>query len=345
MNHGTPDEPIAVTGCSGFLGSEICRQLLDRGDRVLGLSRREVPALVQAGLQHEPGDLCDAEYVNAALSGVSTVIHTAAVAGVWGPWKHFYLSNVVATRNVLAACQSHSIDRLIFTSSPSVTFDGKHQRSVDERQPYPDRWLCHYPRTKAIAEREVIAADARDGLRTLSLRPHLIWGEDDPHLLPRVLQRARSGRLRVVGSGKNCVDTVHVVNAAAAHVDAIDAMRRDPNGCCGRSYFIAQDEPVPCWDWIGQLCEIHGVPAPRKAIPLPFAYAVGAILEAAYCVLRREDEPPMTRFVAAQLGRDHYFDTSASRERLGYRVRVTMEEGLRRLRACHENATESPHSE
>lgn len=322
---------ILVTGCGGFLGSHIVRQLLDRGDEVVGVSRSDYPSLVAAGMKPRRGDLSDATFAHEAIAGVDTVVHTAAVAGVWGSWDYFYQNNVVATENVVAACRAHHIRDLVYTSSPSVTFDGSHQRGVDESEPYPTKWLCHYPHTKALAEQHVLAANDSGTLNTCSLRPHLIWGNGDPHLIPRILQRARSGRLRIVGSGDTRVDTVHVDNAAAAHVDAIDALQTKPAIAGGRAYFIAQDEPVNCWDWIGQLCQTADVAPPTKKISFRAAYAIGKTLETAYRWLGRTAEPPMTRFVAAQLAHDHYFDISAAKERLGYRVRVTMEEGLERL--------------
>ncbi len=322
---------MIVTGCGGFLGSEIVRQLLDRGDKVTGISRKEYPELVGRGMHHCCGDLRDPEFVSRSIRECDSVVHTAAVAGVWGPWEHFYSINKTATDHVLTACQTNQVSQCVFTSSPSVTFDGKHQRGVDETAPYANHWMCHYPHTKALAEQAVLNAHTPGNLATLALRPHLIWGDDDPHILPRMLERARSGRLRIVGDGNNVVDTVHVVNAAAAHLDAIDALASTPETCGGQAYFIAQDEPVKCWDWIRQICELGSAPPPTKRISYPAAYRIGALLEAGYRLTGRKAEPPMTRFVAAQLARDHYFSIESAKEKLRFRVRLSMDQGLERL--------------
>jgi len=325
---------VLVTGPAGFLGGEIVDQLLRRGDEVVGISRGDYPELRDKGVVYHRGDLSDAGVCRHLIRDVDVVVHTAAIAGVWGKYERYYRINTAATQNVIEACRSAGIGRLVFTSSPSVTFAGDHQRGVDESEPYPKRWLCAYPRTKALAEQAVLAAHRRGVLHTCALRPHLVWGPDDPHLLARVVHRARQGKLRIVGDGCNRIDTVHVVNAAAAHLDAIDALHQDPESAGGRAYFIAQDEPVNCWDWIGRICDLAGVAAPKRKIPFSLAYGMGAGFEAAYRTLGKTSEPPMTRFVAAQLAKDHYFDITAAKQRLGYRVRVTMDDGLAQLRSA-----------
>lgn len=321
---------VLVTGCGGFLGRHIVAQLLQRGDEVVGVSRGTYASLENQGMSHRCGDLTDATWTIEHFGEVDAVIHTAAIAGVWGKREVFESINDRATRNVIEACRTHQIPRLVFTSSPSVTFDGKHQSGVDESVPYPTNWLCDYPRTKASAEQAVLGAHDEGGLVTCALRPHLIWGEGDPHLLPRLVARAKSGRLRIVGDGNNKIDAVHVIDAATAHLNALDAIGARPDVAGGRAYFITQDEPVDCWTWLGQLCEVAGVARPTKQISFSSAYRIGACLEMLYRISGRKSEPPMTRFVAAQLAKDHHFDISAAKERLGYRPSQTMDEAMQR---------------
>jgi 2-alkyl-3-oxoalkanoate reductase len=321
-----------VTGAAGFLGGYIAEQLVARGDRVRALVRRNSPALDALGIECVYGDIRDLAEVKHACRGVDVVYHAAALAGIWGPWKHYYDTNVLGTKNVISGCLHGGVTRLVFTSSPSVTFAGRDQCGVDESAPYPQRWLAHYPHTKALAEQMVLEANGQHHLLTCALRPHLIWGPRDQHLIPRLLDRARKRRLRQVGDGQNVVDAVYVENAAQAHVLAADSLVPG-SPACGKAYFITNGEPVNCWQWINEILEKAAIPPVRRRISTRAAYAAGAVMEGLWTVLRRTDEPPMTRFLAAQLGTSHYFDLTAARRDLGYEPRVSMAEGIKRLAA------------
>jgi len=322
---------VLVTGAGGFLGLHIVEQLVARGERVRALSRGRYVALERLGVECVQADVRDAKAVRDALEGIHVVYHTAAVAGIWGPWRHYHATNTQGTHNVIAGCRAQGVRKLVFTSSPSVTFDLQHQCHIDESAPYPARWLCHYPHTKALAEQAVLGANGQERLLTCALRPHLIWGPRDPHLVPRLLRRARSGRLRQVGDGSNLIDMVCVENAARAHLLAADAMS-DGSPVCGRAYFISQGEPVNCWQWINDVLALAGLPPVRKRISFPAAWRIGAVCEAVYrlCGIRRE--PPMTRFLAAQLAKSHYFDIRRARDDFNYVPQVSTSEGMDRLR-------------
>jgi 2-alkyl-3-oxoalkanoate reductase len=321
-----------VTGAGGFLGRYLAEMLVLRGERVRSLARTQYAFLAPLDIEQHQGDLRDPAAVERAVKGVDAVYHTAAIAGIGGRWRDYYEINTLGTQHVLAACQKHGVPRLIYTSSPSVTFDGRDQCGVDESAPYPERFLAHYPRSKALAEQSVLEANGLQGTLTCALRPHLIWGPRDQHLIPRLLDRASQGKLRRVGEGKNLIDTIYVENAAKAHLQAAD--RLTPGSpVAGRAYFLSQGSPVNCWDWINEILALAGLPPVAKAISYRTAYAIGAALEGAYWLLQRTDEPRMTRFLAAQLATSHYFDISRARTDFGYNPSITMEEGMRRLAA------------
>ena len=319
-----------VTGAGGFLGLYIVEKLVRRGDSVRAFCRAAYPELDRLGVRTVHGDLRDGDAVAAACRGVDVVFHVAGFAGIGGPWKRYYEVNTLGTQHVVRGCREHGVSRLVYTSSPSVTFDGTDQRGVDESAPYPTRWLANYPHSKALAEQRVLQSNGRDGLLTCALRPHLIWGPRDRHLIPRLLARARAGRLRRVGDGSNRIDMVYVENAADAHLQAADALGPD-SPVAGRAYFITQGEPVNCWDWINEILALVGLEPARKSISLGAAWRIGAVLEGVYALLRLRGEPPMTRFLASQLATSHYFDIARARADFGYQPRISTAEGMKRL--------------
>jgi 2-alkyl-3-oxoalkanoate reductase len=320
-----------VTGAAGFLGRYIVEKLRDRGDEVRALCRAPTPQLEAAGAEVRHGDVREPATLDEAMSGVNTVYHVAGVAGVWGPWKHFYTNNTLGTENVIAACKRNNVQRLVYTSSPSVAFDLSDQCGVPETAPYATRWLCHYPQSKALAEQAVLRANGENGLHTCALRPHLIWGPRDRQLLPRLLAQARKGKLWRVGDGSNEIDIVYVENAAAAHIQAANALTPG-SPVCGKAYFISQGEPVKCWQWIGELLSMAGIPPVKKSLSLRAAWQIGAAWETAYRVFGVRNQPPMTRFLASQLGRSHWFDISAARRDFGYEPSVSTPDGMQRLK-------------
>jgi nucleoside-diphosphate-sugar epimerase len=326
-----------VTGPGGFLGRYIVEQLLARGDSVRGLARGDYPELSAMGVEMVQGDLANLPDVLRACEGVDCVMHVAGKVGVWGKWIDYFRANIQGTMNILAACKQLGIERLVFTSSPSVTFAGTDQRGIDEGAPYPARWLSHYPHSKAIAEQMVLASSGENvegggTLRTCSLRPHLVWGPRDHHLVARLIERGRTGQLRRVGTGANLVDNIYVENAAEAHLLAADALTSVDSPAAGKAYFLSQGDPVKCWQWIDDILALADLPPVQKSISKRAAYSVGAVLEFAYWAARKsDDEPRMTRFVALQLATDHWFDISAARRDLGYSPRISTEAGMERL--------------
>jgi 2-alkyl-3-oxoalkanoate reductase len=202
-------------------------------------------------------------------------------------------------------------------------------RGVTNRSPTPPYFEAPYPKTKAMAERLVLAADS-PRLATVSLRPHLIWGPGDNHLVPRIIAKAKAGRLRRIGSRPCLVDTVYVDNAAQAHLLAADRLATG-GGIAGRSYFISNGEPLPLWEMVNRILAAAGMPPVSRSIPAGAALAAGALCEAVWSTLRLPGEPPMTRFVAREMATAHWFDISAAISDLGYKPEISIDEGLKRL--------------
>jgi 2-alkyl-3-oxoalkanoate reductase len=317
---------VLVTGGSGFIGGRVVRRLLENGHEVHVLGRTK--SKEKTGSVFHQVDLARETIPEVICKGVDAIFHIAAKAGVWGSASSYHSANISATRKVLEACRRHSINILIHTSSPSVVFSGEQFRGADESLPYGRNWLCHYARTKAAAEREVLEANGKNGLNTIALRPHLVWGPGDPHLLPKAIARHMAGKLRIVGSGENRMDLTHVDNVAHAHILGMDALASGRH-FGGQAYFISQDDPVALWKWLDKLFSHLDLPPLSKRISFRKAYYLGFMLELFWKVLRLTSEPPMTRFVADQLGKDHWFSIDAARRDLGYEPIVSMEDGLR----------------
>ena len=336
MGRGANAVKILVTGGGGFLGGAIVRRLIEHGYSVRTLARGDYPVLRDLGAETMRGDIANYSAVETAVRGCGAVVHTAAKAGAWGPYLEYYDANVLGTQNVINACKRNGVQKLVYTSTPSVAFADVDQEGATEAAPYPEKFLAAYPRTKAIAEQLMLAANS-EKLATVALRPHLIWGPGDTQLGPRIIGRARAGRLRIVGTGRQLVDATYVDNAAHAHVLAMDRLAPGA-ACAGKAYYITNGEPWPIADIMNGILEATGVPPVTKRISPGLAYAAGMTLEAMYTVLRKKTEPPMTRFVARQLGTAHWYDISAAQRDLGYAPVVSMREGLERLKQSMQSA-------
>lgn len=327
---------VLVTGGGGFLGQALCRGLVARGHDVTSFNRGYYPVLDAVGVRQVQGDLADRDAVLPAFgNGFDAVFHNAAKAGAWGSFDSYHRANVLGTRHVLEACRMHGIGRLVYTSTPSVTHRATHPvaNGTADDVPYGEHLKAPYAATKLEAEKQVLAANDAT-LATVALRPRLIWGPGDAQLLPRIAERARAGRLRLVGGGNNLVDTTYIDNAAQAHFDAFDHLAPGA-ACAGRAYFISNGEPRPMREIVNGLLAAVGAPPVTASLPYPAAYAIGAACEAAWTWFPLRGEPPLTRFLAEQLATTHWYDMGPARRDFGYVPRVSIAEGLRRLATSH----------
>ena len=318
-----------VTGGGGFLGRYIAEKLISNGWTVRSFSRGEYPELVELGVECARGSLTDHAAVLSACDGCDVVFHVAAIPGIWGPWNQFHQTNTEGTATVIDGCRKAGVGRLIYTSSPSVVYDGQEHLNAEESLPYPDEYLCHYPHSKALAEKLVLEANS-DNLLTVSLRPHLIWGPRDNHLIPRLVRRARQGRLMQVGDGSNLISMSYVENTSDAHLQACDRLK--PGAAhAGKAYFINEPDPVNLWEWVNQLLKLAELPPVKRKVSAKTAWRIGRAFEVIYGTLRIQSEPPMTRFLAQQLSSSHTYSIANARNDFGYSPSVSFVDAMSRL--------------
>lgn len=319
---------VLVTGGTGFLGGAICRLLKARGDEVSSIARTRSASLDALDVTQIQGDVSSLDIMLGASQGCDAIIHTAALAGIWGDFEDFSRTNIGGTLAVLGACELNGVGKLVYTSTPSVVHTGHDIEGGNESLPYASHFSAHYPATKAVAEQKVLAANGAK-LATVALRPHLIWGPGDRHLLPRILARAKSGQLRFIGASKK-IDTIYIDNAAQAHLDALD--RVAPGAiCAGKPYFISQDQPIALDEMVNRLLRCCGQPPVTKRVSPLLAKVAGKVFETVYRITGKQDEPPMTSFLAEQLSTAHWFNIGNAKRDLGYMPKISLTEGMVRL--------------
>lgn len=311
---------VLVTGASGMLGRGVAQALIERGDQVSVLQRRPSGLACREVL----GDVGDPDPVRRAVVGHDAVVHCAAKVDVVGPWGDYEHANVLGTRTVIAACRAADVGRLVHVSTPAVAHAGNALVGVGAEPADPVAAHGFYARSKAMAELDALAADGLS-LQVLAVRPHLVWGPGDTQLVERIVARGRAGRLVLVGSGAALIDTTYVDNAVDAIVAAVDAQAH------GEALVVSNGEPRPVVEVLARICAAAGVRGPRGHLPLPVAAAGGAVLERVWARLGRRDDPPLTRFLAEQLGTAHWFDQRRTRELLHWMPRTSLDEGFAAL--------------
>lgn len=314
---------ILLTGAGGMLGRATAKALIARGDQVTVLQRRP------SGLDCAEvlGDITDSGAMRAAAARADAVLHLAAKVDIVGRWAEFVRVNVEGTRSVLAAAQQAGVSRFVHVSSPSVAHRGAAVMGQGAEPADPKGARSNYARTKAMAENLALEADTA-GFPVLCIRPHLVWGPGDTQLIGPVLARARAGRLPLIGTGAALVDTTYLDNAVDALIAAVDHC----GPVHGESLVVSNGEPRSVGDILRSVCAAAGIPGPRRSVPLPLAKAAGAAVETVWRATGRTDRPPMTTFLAEQLGTAHWFDQRRTRQALGWTPRIPLDRGFQLLR-------------
>ncbi len=330
MDTGKGKIKILVTGGGGFVGLALVRRLVESGYEVASFSRAVYKEHQALGVRSIQGNICNETDIEEACKGMDAVFHVAACVGIWGDYKTFYDINVLGTYKLIEACKKNGVQKLIFTSSASVVFNGSDLINVDETIGYPRKIFSNYASTKARAEQLVLNANS-DALKTISLRPHLIWGPGDTQLIPKIIRRAKSGRFRKIGSRDVLIDTVYIDNLIDAQIMALEKIENEEVN--GRAFFITNGEPVPTWDFINAILKSVELQAISKKIPKSLAWIIAWILEKMHLLFHIKQAPFITRFMIEEICTSHWFDISGAKRLLDYSPKVDFQEGIRKFRA------------
>ena len=319
---------VLVTGIGSMLLRGIANELISRGDEVVCLQRRPADSGVSQNARHISADIRDAEAVTSAASGCDAIIHGAARVGVVGKWSDFQTTNVNGTENIVQAAKKQNISRLVFVSTPSVAHTGHSIVGASAEPAQIGRKNSFYAESKAIAERIALGANS-DDLAVVAIRPHLVWGPGDTQLIGRIVERALSGRLAIIGNGHALVDTTYVDNAVSGHIAALDALQLGAS-CAGKAYVLSNGEPRTVNELMRSICAAADVPFAPRHISLAAGQFLGSVVERVWPLVR-SSEPPITRFIAEQLGTAHWFDQRAFQNDCSWTPNVALDEGFSRL--------------
>jgi len=321
---------VLVTGGGGFIGMALIKRLNANGHKVTSFSRREYPLHWALGISSIQEDIRNLDAVEDACRDKDIVFHLAAKVGIWGRYEDYRSVNVTGTSNVIRACLNQGVKGIVFTSSSSVVFDGSDLDGIDESYPYPAKYGSYYAETKAMAERLIIEANSED-LKTISLRPHLVWGPYDSHLVPGILKRASSGRFKRIGDKEHFVDTTYIDNMVDSLMLAAEALQ-SKNEATGKNYFITNGEPARIWDFVNSIIQIAGHEPVQKKIPERLAMTAAGFAEWWHKAFNIRSEPFITRDAIREICTNHWFDISSAKESLGYEPRVSYAEGFKYLK-------------
>ena len=300
--------------------------LFDRGYFVRTLQRRHV----EAPWETLQGSIVDPDVAAVAVAGMDAVVHLAAKVSFTGEWNDFVSTNIVGTRQLLAAARHGGVRDFVLVSSPSVAHFGSAIMGAGAGAADPELARGHYARSKAAAE-EIALAEDSPSFRVTAIRPHIVWGPGDTQLVERVVERARSGRLPLLDGGRALIDTTYVDNAAEAIVRGLERM----DHAHGQALVVTNGEPRAVGELIAGICAAAGVPAPGYSVPGWLARGAGSVIEKAWTAAGSRgwvhDEPPMTRFLAEQLSTAHWFDQRHTQAVLDWTPAVSLDQGLARL--------------
>lgn len=320
---------VFVTGASGFVGGAIARALAARGDRVSAMSRSARADAVIAECGATPVRCALGRVPAEALAGVEVVVHAAAFVGPWGTREQFFSVNVDGTAQLLEVARQSGAKRFVHIGTEAALFHGQDMVDVDETAPYAKDSPFLYSASKAEAEDRVLRAnDPGRGFETVSVRPRLVWGPGDTSVLAEVLRMIDSGDFMWIDGGRARTSTTHIDNLVHGVLLAME------HGRSGRAWFVTDDEVTTMREFLTAYVETQGVTPPDRSMPSSVLKPVAWLVEGVWRLFGIRRDPPITRFAASIMAADCTLDISRARRELGYEPQVSIEQGLRTMKAA-----------
>jgi nucleoside-diphosphate-sugar epimerase len=333
-----------VTGGTGFIGSHLAERLLAEGHyvRLLVRDSQKGQWLQQRGAELAAGDISGRQSLRGACEKIDVVFHLAARVSEWGRWAEFQTVTVDGTANILSAAVEAGVPRFVHVSTAVVYDDrfARRARFIAEDAPLGDcgdRAYANYAKSKVHAEHLVWQFHEERRIAATVIRPAWVYGERDFTLLPRLIEHLRGPLACWIGRADPVVDPIHVTDVADCAYRAATS-----DAAIGQSYNVAPLDEIRLRTFVGALCAEIGISPPRWSLPYPIAAAATAACETWARLVRQTDAPPLTRAGLASLTVDQHFDASKAVRELGWRPRVSLENGVRRTAAWYLAQSRTP---
>lgn len=321
---------ILVTGGCGFIGTAVANELANLGHRVTAVDIQTLS--LRNDVRYVELDISNSNQVLEVCKNIDSVIHCASVVQTSNVGRgRIWQVNFDGTKNILDACKTHKVSRLVHISSASVIYDGIDIKNGDENHPYAQNPGSVYVESKLTAEQAVGTLRQTSATRTCILRPHLVFGPDDRRFIPNILQRAKDGKLnRKIDVRSKLSDFTYISNLVDAVVLAEEKLGSNPS-VNGQVYFITNGEPIPFFEFVEEFLAQLGYPPIKRTVPYWLAYTGAALIEMFNALRFQEPQPEtgISRFAVKYQATDHYFCIDKARKELGWEPKIPLTEGIR----------------
>lgn len=320
---------VFITGGSGFVGQNLIPLLVEQGYTVNALARSAsaIEKVEKLGAIAIKGDLDNKQAIINGIDGAETVFHLAASVDFFAGKKALYNLHVVSTALLLEESNKAKVKSFVYLSAASVIMNGKPIKNADENF-VSDNLIDGYSITKLDAEKLVLQANSAN-LRTIAIRPPLIWGKGDPNILPAIIAAINKGQMQFIGGGLHKIVTCNVKNVSEALLLA------EKSNIGGKAYFITDGEPLIFKEFIKRYVGTQGIDIPNKSVSVRNAKIIAAVMEFIWKTFHLKGHPPLYKAMVNTLGLEFITNDTKARQELGYKTFVTVEQGLSLIKLTH----------